>query len=212
MGLSFRIWRDIALTLSIAAVGALLSTEGANRAASNLLFSWFSFETPYAVASSEKQELEALRENYEFQSESWEHAELAVAQHIADVTVSIEALITNKIQTIPEQILPFSGATAVISSSLYEVDQLCNISTDLNKLSSVFAADFDSSPVNKKCASWKDAIASAKLEAFELGREIDDATNRIGSASEEAIGEAIDFLCNTFEVFCPALQAEQKLY
>ena len=92
------------------------------------------------------------------------------------------------------------------------MDQLCNISADLNKLSSVFAADFDSSPVNKKCAGWKDAIASAKLEAFELGREIDDATNRIGSASEEAIGEAIDFLCNTFEVFCPALRAEQKLY
>ena len=212
MGLGFRIWRDIALTLSIGAVVALLGNEGANRAASNLLFNWFSFETPYAVASSQKQELETLRENYEFQAESWEYAELAVAQHITDVTVSIEAVIANKVETIPQQILPFSGATAVISSSLFEVDQLCNISTDLNKLSSAFAADFDFSPVNKECANWKHTIASAKLEAFELDREIDDFTNRINSASEEAIGEAIDFLCSAFEVFCPALQVEQKLY
>ena len=153
MGLGFRIWRDIALTLSIGVIVALLSNEGANRAASNLFFSWFSDETPYAVASSQKRELEAWRENYEFQSESWEYAEIAVAQHITDVTVSIEALIANKIETIPEQILPFSGATAVISSSLFDVDQLCNISTDLNKLSSAFAADFDSSPINKECAN-----------------------------------------------------------
>ena len=96
MGLGFRNWRDIALMISIGALVALLSSEGANSAASKLLVSWFSYETPYAVASNQKQELEALRESYEFQSESWEYAELAIAQHVADVTASVETLIAHK--------------------------------------------------------------------------------------------------------------------
>ena len=212
MRLGFRNWRDIALALSIGAVVALLSSEGANSAASNLLVSWFSYKTPYAVANSQKQELEALRESHDFQSESWEYAELAVFQHVADVTASIETLIAHKMETIPGQLVPFSGATKVVSSSLFEVDQLCNISSDLNVLIGAFDIDVDASPITAECINWKRTIASAKLEAFELGREIDNAASQISSASEEAIEDAMDFLCYTFTVFCPAAEAEQKLY
>ena len=212
MGLGSRNWRDIALLFSIGALVALLSSEGANSAASKLLVSWFSYETPYAVASNQKQELEALRESYEFQSESWEYAELTIAKHVADVTASIETLIAHKMETIPEQIVPFSGSTKVVSSSLFEVDQLCDISSDLNALIGAFDIDDDTSPISAECLNWKRTIASVKLKAFELEREIDKAVSQISSASEEAIEEAMDFLCGTFKVFCSAEEAAQKLY
>lgn len=205
-------WREITLALSFGALVALLSSERANVVVSNLLANWFSYETPYSIASKHKQELEALRESYEFQAESWEYAELTIAQHVADVTASIETLIAHKMETIPEQVVPFSGATKVISSSLFEVDQLCNISSNLNALTGAFAIGADSSPITEECTNWKSTIASVKLEAFELERDIDDAANQIGSASEAAIEEAMSFLCETFEVFCPVAEAEQKLY
>jgi len=205
-------WREVALALSLAASVALLSSETANAAVSKFLASWFSYETPYSSAIKGKEEMEALRESYEFQVESWEYAELAVEEHAARVTASLETLITHKMETIPEQIVPFSGATKVISSSLFEVNQLCNIASDLDALTGAFAIGGDASLITEECINWKTAIASVKLEAFELEREIGDAANQIGSASEEAIEEAIEFLCETFEVFCSVSGAEQKLY
>ena len=205
-------WREVTLALSLGAVVALLSSERANAVVSNLLANWFSYETPYSIASKQQEEMEALQESYEFQAESWEYAELAVAEHVAAVAVSIETLIEHKMEAIPKQIVPFSGATEVVSSSLFEVDELCNISNDLNKLSEVFAIEGDASSMTEECVNWKSTIASVKLKAFDLKREIDNAANKVDSASETAIEEAIDFLCATFEVFCPAVGTEQKLY
>jgi len=210
--LHLKYWREVALLLSTGALAALLSSATANATMSDFLASWFSYETPYSSVRRQKQELDALRESYQFQAESWEYAELAVAEHVAYVTASIESLITHKMETIPEQIVPFSGATKVVSSSLFEVNHLCNIASNLDALTSAFAIDGDASPITEECINWKTAIASVKLEAFELERELGDAANQIGSASEEAIEEAIDFLCETFEVFCPVAGAEQKLY
>lgn len=204
--------QGVTLVLTVCSLAALITSDRVNAAISNLLAAWFSFETPYAAATSQREELEALRESYEFQAESWEYAELVVAEHVTEVTTSIETLIAHKMETIPEQVIPFSGSAKVISSSLFEVNELCNISNNLNKLGGDFAISDGDSPITEECENWKNTISSLKLEAFELERELDNAADRISSGSEEAIEDAIDFLCETFEVFCPAIEAEQKLY
>jgi hypothetical protein len=212
MSLFMKNLQGITLVLAVCSLAALITSDRANVAISNVLATWFSFETPYAVATGQRQELEELRESYEFQAESWEHAELMVAEHVTDVTISIETLIAHKMETIPEQVIPFSGSAKVISSSLFEVNELCNISSNLNKLGGDFAVSAGDSPITEECENWKNTIASVKLEAFELERELDNAAEQLSSASEAAIEDAIDFLCETFEVFCPAAEAEQKLY